>query len=329
MTQSPKTYLAKAIIFVVGAALGIAGTLWWVSSNDVIPEHQHIHLPGYRFTNPLLECSLASTHIEDIKFRSFKNELKQVIAEHERAGDCEQVSLYFRKLESGDSFGIKSKELYVPASVLKIPVMIGWLKRAERDPAILKQSIRYDGENDLTVDQAFKPRETLRAGESYTVDDLIFRMIVYSDNNAWLLLVDNIDKGELTSIDKDLDLKFGPADRDGNTSTVREMSSYFRVLYNATYLNREMSEKALEYMSHNGFAEGIAAGVPKKTLIAGKFGERTMPDGVRQLHDFGIVYHPAGCYLLCIMTKGTDFKRLSAVISDISGLVYKKVSSRK
>lgn len=325
-----KTYLVNIIVFVLGVAAGVAGTYWQLGSRQIVVQHVHKHMPGYRFTNPLLECSLASTQIEDAKFKPFKSELKQLIEARKQAGDCDQVSLYFRKLESGDSFGVKSRELYEPASILKIPVMIGWLKRAERDPKILKKTLRYDGGEDLTLDQFFKPRETLRPGVSYTVDDLIFRMIAYSDNNAWSLLVDHIDEQELAAVDKELDLKFAPSDAGDNTISTRDLSSFFRVLYNATYLDREMSEKALEYMSHDSFTAGIVAGLPSGTMFAGKFGERTMLDGAtRQLHDFGIVYHPRGCYLLCVMTKGKDFNRLSNVIRDISTLVYQEVSAGK
>jgi len=43
--------------------------------------------------------------------------------------------------------------------------------------------------------------------------------------------------------------------------TLSAYASYFRVLFNASYLNEEMSEKALRYLAHSVFRNGMAAGI--------------------------------------------------------------------
>ena len=48
---------------------------------------------------------------------------------------------------------------------------------------------------------------------------------------------------------------------------------------------------------------------------------------IRQLHDCGIIYYPNNTYLLCIMTRGKDFKQLESVIAGISKTVYEVVAS--
>jgi beta-lactamase class A len=103
-------------------------------------------------------------------------------------------------------------------------------------------------------------------------------------------------------------------------------SRFFRVLYNSTYLSRTMSEYALELLSRGSFSDGLPAGVPNGVLVAHQFGERTHPaTGERQLHDCGIVYAPTRPYLLCVMTRGKEFKQLASVISDISREVYREM----
>ena len=109
--------------------------------------------------------------------------------------------------------------------------------------------------------------------------------------------------------------------------SVKTYSSFFRILYTATYLNREMSEKALEMLSRAQFREGIPGKLPQKIKVAHKFGERGFVDSnIKQLHDCGIVYLPNSPYLICIMTKGNDFNKLRQVISEISLIVYNQVS---
>jgi hypothetical protein len=90
-----------------------------------------------------------------------------------------------------------------------------------------------------------------------------------------------------------------------------------------------MSEKALELLTREDFPQGIAAGIPKGIPLAAKFGEFEEETGKKekQLHEFGIVYHPKGPYILGIMTKGSDFTLQANVISAISALVYQEVDT--
>ncbi|MDO8560151.1 MAG: serine hydrolase [bacterium] len=62
--------------------------------------------------------------------------------------------------------------------------------------------------------------------------------------------------------------------------SVKDYASFFRILYNASYLNREQSERALGLMTKTRFRDGIIAGVPAGRPVAHKFGERTtLEDG--------------------------------------------------
>lgn len=312
---------------VTGIVLGVLGAP--VLSPATADKHFHLHSSrgAYRFTNPLLDCDIASEKLDVKEYRSFKHKIKDMIAQKLAGGEASSISFYVRNLDNGASFGANSKERYTPASLLKVPLMMAWLKRAERDPTVLQQSFHYDGSQDLTAMQNIKPRETLRSGMSYTVDDLIFRMLASSDNNAYWLLLTNIDTREMDAIVADLKIDFEPS-KAGDVVSVRSYSRLYRILYNATFLNREMSEKALEHLSHMDYREGIVAGVPAAVSVASKFGEKIFDNGrAVELHEFGIVYHPRGPYLLGIMTRGTDIRRQSAVLRDISRLVYAEVDA--
>jgi hypothetical protein len=63
-------------------------------------------------------------------------------------------------------------------------------------------------------------------------------------------------------------------------------------------------------------------------VVAHKFGEMSAPDGTVQLNDCGIVYKPDQPYLICVMTKGTNYDSLVTVISHISNMVYTSVASQ-
>ena len=167
----------------------------------------------------------------------------------------------------------------------------------------------------------------------YTIDELIFRMAAYSDNRAYNLLFEYLT---MLSPDDDLILEtynelgmVAPGD-DLKLATLstKTYSSIFRLLYNASYLSKEVSEKALEYLARADYEGGLRKGVPKNIPIAHKFSERKQGD-ITQLHDCGIVYYPGNPYLLCVFTKGDDFNELSDAIVTVAKMVYEEVDSRR
>ena len=106
-------------------------------------------------------------------------------------------------------------------------------------------------------------------------------------------------------------------------------STFFRILFNASFLSREMSEKALQLLTMQDYPQGLAAGVPQGVEIAAKYGEnvRGPNNEIKQLHEFGIVYHPAHPYIIGIMTRGHDFGVQSGIIREISRMIYAEVDA--
>jgi len=178
----------------------------------------------------------------------------------------------------------------------------------------------------------FETPTKLKVGDSYTVDQLLTAMIGDSDNGAKDVLLNTVDQNALAATYTDLGIT-NPNNIQGDyLITSKTYSLFFRVLYNATYLNPETSEKALELLSLADFKDGLVAGIPSGTTAAQKFGEHVTADSSGQpteiqLHDCGIIYQPNHPYLLCVMTKGTDVTKLSGTIADISHLVYDEVKN--
>jgi beta-lactamase class A len=171
-------------------------------------------------------------------------------------------------------------------------------------------------------------------GNTYTVRQLVEHMIRYSDNNAadllYAYLKDTNHLDVYQGIFSDLGIDPKVLTTYADTLTIQKYSIFLRVLYNATYLDRENSESALTLLSETDFSEGIESGVPNNTLVSEKFGEVRMVDvnGAligKEVNNCGIVYYPEHPYLLCIMTKGEgdNVKNLEAVIGSISRIIYK------
>ncbi len=251
------------------------------------------------------------------------------IDEWKRNGDATHVTVYFRDLQNGPIFGINEQEHFAPASLLKVPILIALLKYAEEHPQVLQENISL-GDTIPEGQNEFDPEKTLEPKKIYSVEEVLRRMIVYSDNSSKELLrnyIEGISPGIIEQTFIDLGISLKNTD-DSQFIVVKSYASLFRSLFNASYLNREMSQKALSLLSITEFEDGIVTGIPKNVPVAHKFGFLDIAENQRQLHDCGIVYDPQTPYLLCVMTRGKDAPTLISIISKISESVYAEVSLR-
>ena len=323
----PRHILSYAALSILLVGAGWYAHGWYHGHYDHHASRR-VKLKGFHFISPLLDVELpegVNIHLEPIPF---KYKVKQFVQQQIDTKRVSAISVYFRDLADGPWFGINENVKFNPASMMKVPVMVAWLKRAETDPQILNRSFVFDGARDLTGMQDIKPRQSIAPGRKYTVDELLHFMMNYSDNNATSLLYETLSTKELNDVLDGMDVDNDPSDGN-NAITVHGYSGFFRILYNAAFLNREMSEKALHLLSLQDFAQGISAGVPKGVPVAAKFGEETQGTHGedKQLHEFGIVYHPSGPYILGVMTRGHDAAIQSEVVRDISKMVYTEVAS--
>lgn len=308
--------------FVSGMVIGIL--LANVRSQSQSLSRQ-IRQGGYSLINPLLECEIESPQRKK-ELISIEHKLEEKVGEMKQLHNISEMAVYLRDLNNGPWIGVDEDKTFSPASLLKIPVMIAYYTEAERNPSILKKKVVYTGNTNFNANENIKPSNAIEKGREYTINELIRRMIVYSDNDAMALLVQNLPLSVQDKVYQDLGLSIPGVKGLEDFMTVREYASFFRILYNASYLSREYSQKALELLSEVDFENGIRAGVPSNIRVANKFGERNF-QGRKQLHDCGIVYYPNNPYLLCIMSRGDDFSEMAQSIKDVSSLVYREFDS--
>lgn len=282
----------------------------------------------YKFINPLLECDVQNDYLNNA-YIPFEKKLKRSISDlNDKKYQNEEIAVYFRDLNNGPWFGINPSTTFTPASLMKVPLMIAYYKQAESDPAILQNKIVFRS-NDQNFPQNIVTGEELIIGKEYTVEELIDFMIINSDNEAMFNLLDDFDQEKLDKVYLDLGIIVPDLRTPEDFMSVTEYASFFRILYNAAYLNEYYSEKSLNLLSRTKFFDGLVAGVPFGTKVSHKFGERKNNDletASKQLHECGIIYFPNHPYLLCVMTRGDDFEKMSSFIADVSRLVYRTIS---
>jgi len=330
MFTPSKVKIVCLLCLVSGLILGFFSRNLFVTNNllDSITEIRNRE--NYKFINPLLECD--SNNISRDKNLDFlKNKLELFVNEQIKTNpDISFTSIYYRDLNNGPWIGINERELFSPASLIKVPLLITYYKLAENNPDILDNKI-VNTELFNPKDQNIVPEITLSQSQEYTVSELLDRMIIYSDNQAYDLLLKNIDNRKLIETYNNLgvDISLGFENPNGNILSVKQYASFFRILFNASYLSKDMSEKALGLLSRVKFSQALVAGVPSNILVAHKFGERQYTDtGEKQLHDCGIIYLPNKPYLLCIMTRGKNIPIEENFVKQISSMVYQNISGQ-
>lgn len=288
---------------------------------------------AFTFIKPLLNSEYASKeesaqrypYIEDIQ-----TTVEAYLPKHPKVN----VGLFFLDLTNSAWTGINETERFVPASLLKVPMIISYYKLRETEPGLFGNKIIFTGPDYNSV-KNIGLRGSIKPGQTYSVEELLREMIINSDNNALELLY-AYRKDALSTIFKDLDAPLPDNQKDialTDYLSPKEDSKFFLVLYNASYLDRRSSEEVLRILSETNFKDGIVAGTPPNTLVSHKFGERVIEeDGVptgEEFHDCGIVYYPGKPYFVCVMTKGSNLEEQQIVAKDISQKIFEIISTTK
>ncbi|MBI5634834.1 MAG: serine hydrolase [Nitrospirae bacterium] len=326
----PFLSVSLLVIYLFGAVTG------FFLKDDIVSrfggeKHREVREKGFTYINPLLECYSDRDAPENSELRPFKHKVENAIQEIVSEKKAETIALYFRDLNNGPWFTVGETENFAPASLLKVPLMIALLKQAESDPAFLQQKIVYRAERDYNENQAIKSTDNLKQGKTYVMDELIYRMIVYSDNNAYMALMQQVNREGLMNTYRDLGVIVPGSTGKTDFMSVESYASFFRVLFNASFLSKGISEKALQYLANSELRSGLVAGVPPDVPVAHKFGERFWPQDseLKQFHDCGIVYYPDRPYLLCIMSRGRSSETLNDSIREISHLFFEEISAQQ
>jgi len=251
----------------------------------------------------------------------FQKEIEKISTD---ATDIE-FSVYFRDLNNGPWLSYNSINMFDGASLLKVPVMIAYLKAAETNPELLNMEVTYL--DSFTEEAGYDPAfdQNLKIGNKYTIKQLIEIMIKKSDNTAKNILQLNAQKLNITP-DIETTYEFlGLLKEDASNTNIISIEQYagiFKILYNAEFLNGEMSNKALEIMSQTDYNNGLTKYKNPDLTISHKYGVRFFEgDQIHQVHDCGIIYKN-NPYILCIMTNGKNKEKQENLIANIAKLSF-------
>ena len=273
-------------------------------------------------------------------------QLREAIQQRIAADAGAIAGVAYSDLETGDNMSLAADSVFHAASTMKIPVMIEVLRRSQQGAFRLDQGILLTNRFRSLADGSpfsLKPEDdgdsTLyrHVGERVAIRELLRLMITRSSNLATNELIEVVGAANVTAAARSLgatrtSVLRGVEDQKAfdagmiNTTTAADLAILLAAIENGRVLSPESSALMRDILLAQEFNSKIPAGLPPGTRVAHKTGEITAVS-----HDAAIVY-PAGRrpYVLVVLTRGIrDAKASSALIADVSRLVYAHASRRK
>jgi len=237
----------------------------------------------------------------------------------------EPLGIYFEYLPSGTSIGVNDRNEFAIASLIKIPLAMAVYKQIDNSK-LKKDTVLTMEDEDMDI--GFGTLWQEGAGSTFTVEHLLHKLLIDSDNTASKMLRKIVKESEIKKVFDSLDINIESKDGTIRISP-KSYSSVLRSLYLSSYLSRDSSHEILSILTQTNFSDKIVAGIPKDVDVAHKIGiwDLDKDEGI-VYSDCGIVYVPKRPYMLCIMTKTSD-QKAKKYMSHISNMIFSYITRIK
>ncbi len=275
-------------------------------------------------THQYLDVSVGHIQKKDmiINVQQIRDYLRQLIKDQEGNFD---ISIYFEFYNSGANISINPDLKLWPASLTKLPVAMVVMKKVESGAWHLDDEL-------VLLEQDIDPKsgdlyKANSVGTRFTIEELLKKLLVDSDNTAYRILYRNIEANDFTTLIDEIGLQ-ELFDKDGKIAT-KEYSRLLRALYFSTYLNEDDSEKIIKLLITSSFNKYLSSGLPAGVEFSHKYGENV---DYNLFSDSGIVYVQNRPYVLSVMMQAkkndasVNGEAAEKIMKDISAKIYNYVS---
>lgn len=189
---------------------------------------------NYRLVSPLKTPLIDDNETQDPTIVLHFNDAKPLVeAEIAKAGAQENVGIFLQDINTGAWLGINEREGFLPASMLKVPIMIAILKQIDRNEIEFESIIEIEGAD---IDPYAGTLYQKGPGAKLTVWELIKEMILSSDNTAKNALKRQLTSAELNAVFTHVGIP-NPYIEAEQTVTPRGYTRVLKSLYYSSFLS--------------------------------------------------------------------------------------------
>jgi beta-lactamase class A len=127
----------------------------------------------------------AQAEHREILRTAFQDRLEELVSAYEGVGAVHVVDL-----TDGTRFAVRDELQFPQASAIKIPILLELFRRAEEDPGILRRRVEMTDE--VRTGGSGVLQHLTDGGSSLSLEDYALYMILYSDNTATNVLIDEL-----------------------------------------------------------------------------------------------------------------------------------------
>lgn len=214
-------------------------------------------------------------------------------------------------LATGSKFGLHQTEEFQAASLIKLPVMAMMFEQAE------EKRISLSTKHSLTEEEKVAGSGSLYyepAGTVITNRELIEYMGKQSDNTAFNIAVNTFGESKVEEYIYDLGMR--DTSIETNMTTIRDISSFFRKLWELRIVEENYRDEFLDYLTDTTYENHLAKGIPEDIRVAHKYGAE-----LHVINDAGIVF-TENPFIVVIMSKGIVESEANAIFPELSRLIY-------
>lgn len=238
-------------------------------------------------------------------------ELKHKIIDELKAMNG-KVGFYYKNLITGESFGFNENEQFLPASIVKLPLLAAMLLMRERGEIDFTDNITIQEEQKVPGCGAVQHITGDKNGAVVLDINTLYKlMIVISDNTATNALYRHLGKERICKAFKDLGLIGTQFNREyydyvsesqgiQNYFVPKELCILLEQMYTRTLISKEASEELENILLLQQINHKIGGKLPLDFPIAHKTGEED-----DKTHDIGIVYTKQP-FVVCYASYKTD-----------------------
>lgn len=191
------------------------------------------------------------------------------------------VGFYYKNLCTEESFEYKADEIYIPASIIKLPILMAIYMMVAEKEADLSEKITIKDNQKMPSCGAlnsftFEPQIDIKT--------LCNLMITISDNTATNVLISHYGINKLNEVFQNMGLKQtrvnrllfdSEASKRGiqNTASPREISILLEQLYNGSFISESVSQEIKEILLRQQINHKLKEMLPPGTKAAHKTGE--------------------------------------------------------
>lgn len=276
-------------------------------------------------SRPILQQKAAelakSAAINPDDWKSFADALRQRSRRFQGS-----VGYVVKDLRSGEVVQTNEDEVFLSASLIKVPIMVAAYQAVEEGRLALSQQITLHRQDRRSGSGVLKWSPL---GSVYTLRELLEYMIIHSDNTAAELIIQQMGFDYLQSTFDRLGMQDTEIHPDGfrltsrrvvsdNRTSPRDMAYLLEKIYRSELVSRDASEDMLRILNDQKLRDRLPRYLPTGWKIAHKTGLLR-----RACHDVGIVFSPKGDYLICVLTSNqATYKNAKRFIASLGRITF-------